>query len=211
MEQPIKLKDFFMRHRHRTLVTALAFALTCASGAAIASQQGALEFTLNDDAVSFELERPVSPRSNLHASAGLIHTVDFANTESSGQFGYATLQSIETDNQTYRAGLGMRLMGYQHDGRIAKQTLGVAFGGQFYHILPGMERVSAGAYVWVSPDVSSFGKAEQLVDSGARVNYRLLNNGDVFLGVRHGSFKHQDASERIEAFQDLHAGIRLTF
>lgn len=172
---------------------------------------GAVEVSINESTITGLYERPIPQTLNLNWDAGLLYTESTASRGHNAQVAHLGVQAIETDYSQYRAGLGMRIQAYtlsdsdQIDDRLT--GLGLSFGGQFYHTLPGYPRVSAGIYGWVAPTVTSIGSTDLIFDAGARMTYRIINGGDIFGGYR---ATHLDRSEFSGAVDEgLHLGFRL--
>ena len=186
---------------------ALAFTtslLFAAPSLAFSLSPGSLEASINNNTIQVEYDRPMNRAHSLNTSFGLIYTEQ--NTDSS-TIGVIGIQGIESDQRTYRAGIGART--YLFDGPRSSSGAAVAFGGLFYHVIPGMTHASLGGYAWYAPEITSFGDTEHLYELGARAAYRVLANTDVFLGYRYLRVKHDEYSGKLES--GLHLGFRLNF
>lgn len=182
----------------------LSLALLGSQANAFTLAPGALEANINNDALQIEYDKPLTGAGNLHMNGGLLYSEEHDDSSWVGTLG---LQGVETDNRTYRAAIGGRLYGYSAPGSNSGTAL--AFGGLFYHVIPGAQRVSLGAYGWYAPKVTSFGKTESLYEVGARVAYRAIQNTDIFLGYRHLQLETKRFDEAIE--KGVHVGFRLNF
>lgn len=182
----------------------LSLVLLSSHAAAFSLAPGSLEANINNDAVQVEYDKPLPGAGNLHMNGGLLYSEEH---DSSSWVGTLGLQGVETDNRTYRAAIGGRLYGYSAPGSNSGSAL--AFGGLFYHVIPGAQRVSLGAYGWYAPKVTSFGKTESLYEVGARVAYRAIQNTDIFLGYRHLQLETNRFDDTIE--KGPHVGFRLNF
>ncbi|WP_416885730.1 YfaZ family outer membrane protein [Marinospirillum sp.] len=190
----------------KNLSSFLAASLFCFAGAAQAFSlsPGAVEANLNNETLQFEVERAFS--GNLSLNAGFMYTEEHdAGSATLGQVGF---QGVETDNRTYRAAIGARVYFYSTPDSDTGSAL--AFGGLFYHVIPGAQRLSAGGYGWFAPKVTSFGSTEQLYEAGGRVAYRVIQNTDVFAGYRYTYLKRDDGFD--ESFESgPHIGFRINF
>lgn len=174
--------------------------------AAFSLAPGSLEANLNNESIQFEYDRAVTGAQNLHINGGILYTEQDEDSASVFTIGF---QGVETDNRTFRAGVGTRLYGYSAPGSTS--GLALAFGGLFYHIVPGASHISLGGYGWVAPQVTSFGDTEYLYEAGARVAYRVIQNTDVFLGYRYLHLKSDDGSFNDPIEDGFHLGFRLNF
>ncbi|MDR9468062.1 YfaZ family outer membrane protein [Marinospirillum sp.] len=174
--------------------------------AAFSLAPGSIEANLNNETIQFEFDKPVSGANNLHVNFGALYT-EHQDADSS-VVATAGFQGVETDNQTYRAGVGARLYAYDAPGDTNGTAMAV--GGLFYHIVPGAPHVSLGGYGWFAPKVTSFGDTKQLYEAGFRVAYRAIQNTDVFLGYRYLHLETEQGFD--DTLEDsLHVGFRLNF
>ncbi|MBE0507152.1 MAG: hypothetical protein IBX50_10600 [Marinospirillum sp.] len=190
---------------HTSLAAALLLAFSATQVSAFSFAPGSLEANMNNNTLQVEYDRPMVGTSNLHTNASLLYTEEYSNSALVGTLG---LQGVETDGRTYRAAIGGRL--YLIDAPSTDYGAAMAFGGLFYHVLPGAQRVSMGGYGWYAPPVTSFSNTEKVYELGARVAYRAIQNTDIFLGYRHLRLKSDkgfdDALEK-----GMHLGFRLNF
>lgn len=175
--------------------------------AAFTLAPGSIEANLNNESIQFELDKPVSGANNLHINASALYTEQ--HDDGSATVLTAGFQGVETDNQTFRAAVGARLYGYTAPDSMSGVAL--AFGGVFYHIVPGAAHVSLGGYGWAAPQVTSFGDTEYLYEAGARIAYRVIQNTDVFLGYRYLHLKSDDKDFNDTIEDGFHLGFRLNF
>lgn len=195
---------------HTSLAAALLLAFSATQAQAFSFAPGSLEANINNDTLQVEYDRPMTGTSNLHTNASLLYTEEPSDSTVVGTLG---LQGVETDGRTYRAAIGGRL--YLMDIHSSDYGAALAFGGLFYHVVPGAQRVSIGGYGWYAPKVTSFGDTERVYELGARVAYRAIQNTDVFLGYRHLHLKNDKkyANKKLgDALEKgLHVGFRLNF
>lgn len=186
------------------LIACLGFS---SQAAAFALAPGSLEINLNNESIQFEYDRPVSGANNLHVNAGILYTEQ--HDQDSATVATAGFQGVETDNSTYRAAVGLRLYGYSAPHSASGVAL--AFGGLFYHVLPGASHISLGGYGFVAPQVTSFGDTEYLYEAGARLAYRVIQNTDIFIGYRYLHLKNDDKGFNDAIEDGVNLGFRVNF
>ena len=164
-----------------------------------------LEASLNNDTFQVEYDTNLPSTANLFVNASVMYTEEYEHD--SALVGTLGIQGVETDNSTYRAAIGARLYVYDFG---SLQGSALSFGGLFYHVFPGMQRLSAGGYAWYAPQVTSFGNTEQMYEFGARLAYRVIQNTDIFAGYRHLNLKHERGfNDQLE--KGVNVGFRLNF
>lgn len=166
------------------------------SASALADQ---VDFGLNNDAFSL---RYSSARVSGTASidGDWYHHIKLGNVASAGF-------KIDQYRGFDRYSLGGKFVVVSNDWDDASA---LAIGGSLSVALPGEPRVRFGGHAWFAPAVTSFGGADGLVDLEARVGYRVLDRGEVYLAYRYidvGYEKHSDL--RVE--DGLMVGMQLTF
>ncbi|SFX38525.1 YfaZ family outer membrane protein [Marinospirillum alkaliphilum] len=195
-----------LTHVLRSSALLLPLLVLSLPAAAFGLSPGSLEANINNDTLQVEYDRPLTGASNLHINGSFLYTEE--DSDSSATVATFGLQGVETDNRTYRAAIGARMYGYSAPG--SNSGLAIAFGGLFYHVVPGAQRLSAGGYAWYAPKVTSFNDTETLYEVGGRVAYRAIQNTDVFLGYRHIHLKtDRGFNDPIE--KGFHVGFRLNF
>lgn len=184
-----------------------AASLLCLAGTAhaLSLSPGAVEANLSNDTLQLELEKLLTS-SGLGMSAGFLYSEE--HDAGAITLSQLSLQGVETDRRTYRAAVGARIYHYTTPGSTSGAA--VAFGGLFYHVIPGAQRLSAGGYGWIAPKVTSFGRTEQFYETGARVAYRVIQNTDVFGGYRYSYLKRDDGFDR-QFEKGPHLGFRINF
>lgn len=188
-----------------SLAAALLLTFSATQASAFSLAPGSLEANINKNTLQIEYDRPLVGTSNLHTNASLLYTEEQPESVLVGTLG---LQGVETDRRTYRAAVGGRL--YLIDAPGSDKGAALAFGGLFYHVLPGAQRISMGGYGWYAPPVTSFSKTEQVYELGARIAYRAIQNTDVFLGYRYLHLKHEAGfNDSLE--KGVNVGFRLNF
>ncbi|ODC04807.1 hypothetical protein BFW38_15980 [Terasakiispira papahanaumokuakeensis] len=165
-----------------------------------------VDANINDTSIQAELESGVSSMPNLSINGGILYSEDHDDFDS--LVGTLGVQGIETDNATYRAGLGARLYAYDADDFDGSA---LAFGGFLYRTIPNFQRMSVGAYGWYAPQVTSFGDTEKLYEYGARVAIRAIQNTDVYLGYRYLGVEQEDGGFDDDLDSGLNIGFRMNF
>ncbi|MBE0508843.1 MAG: hypothetical protein IBX50_19330 [Marinospirillum sp.] len=189
-----------------SLATALLLALSATQASAFSLAPGSLEANMNNNTLQIEYDRPMVGTSNLHTNASVLYTE--RNSEGSALVGTLGLQGVETDGRTFRAAIGGRL--YLIDAPGSEHGAALAFGGLFYHVVPGAQRVSIGGYGWYAPPVTSFSDTDKVYEFGARVAYRAIQNTDVFLGYRYLYLENDNGFDG-SLEKGMHLGFRLNF
>lgn len=195
-----------MFNKKALTVFSTALLLAAATGPLAARS---LEANLSNDTVQVELDTQIPNNPSLYINASLLYTEEHKNN--SALVGTVGFQGVETDNATYRAAVGGRAYFYDY-GSLSGTA--VAFGGLFYHTIPGAQRLSAGGYGWYAPKVTSFGDTEQIYELGGRVAFRVIQNTDIFAGyrylkVKNNKYGNNSFNKALE--KGLHVGFRLNF
>lgn len=185
------------------IIGCFAMALALASSNAFASKS--IEANLSNDSAQIEFDAQAAGTNNIFLNASFLYSEEYDHHSS--LVGTIGIQGVETDNATYRAAVGARLYAYDFD-KINGSALAV--GGQFYHVIPGLQRFSAGGYGWYAPKVTSFGNTEGIYEFGGRVAFRVIQNTDIFVGYRYLNVKHKKGfNDPLE--KGLNLGFRLNF
>lgn len=194
---------------NKTTFTCFSSALLLAAATTNVWAAKSLEANLSDDTAQVEFDTKVSSTNNIYVNASLLYTEEDENK--SALVSTVGFQGVETDNETYRAAVGVR--GYLYDyGKF--NGAAIAVGGMFYHTIPGAQRLSAGGYAWFAPQVTSFGNTEQLYELSGRLAFRVIQNTDIFLGYRYLKIendKYGKKSIKDPIEKGLHVGFRLNF
>lgn len=194
---------------NKTTFTTLSSVLLLSVATSNVFADKSIEANLSNDTAQVEFDTQLPKTANLYANASFIYTEEHDNH--SALVGTVGFQGVETDNETYRAAVGARLYLYDY-GNL--NGAAVAVGGMFYHTIPGAQRLSAGAYAWYAPQVTSFGDTKQIYELGGRVAFRVIQNTDIFLGYRY--LQVEDEKYGKDTFDEAlekgaHIGFRLNF
>lgn len=90
-----------------------------------------------------------------------------------------------------------------------QDIFGVGLGGEAQYFFNSARTASVTLSAFYSPDIVTFGSADNVKDASLRFMVRLRNGTDVFAGFR--SFEIDLAPEDREVDDNLHVGFRRTF
>jgi hypothetical protein len=224
-----------MRKKHLATVAMssgmLGFALLCASPAADAQQRGpepnrgdrdrdgvadvragdhAVEVYLSEDALQAQYIRQlvIDDFGPLEARGGFFYNEDrdlIAVVDALTMLGEpgdpAPARNLEVR-------VGSRLFGAFLNVED-QDVFGVGFGGEAEYFFSSDRRTSVTLALFYAPDILTFGEADNFADVSLRLQTRLRQGTDVFVGVR--SFEIDTSVEDREVDDNLHIGFRRTF
>ena len=145
----------------------------CCSSAAFSSS---LIVDANGDSFGATLE--AAQRENrFNVSAGFLTTEDKGNLFNLGMFTTGKLNGVDN----IYGGLGVRL--YYADLENAEDTESLALGG-FLDIGLPIPELSVTTHLFYAPSITTTRNYESLIDFSARVNYKVFENAEVFVGLR---------------------------
>jgi hypothetical protein len=90
-----------------------------------------------------------------------------------------------------------------------EDTLGVGFGGEAEWFFSRDRRTSLKASVFYTPDILTFGIADNATDWGVRLLTRIRENTDIFVGYRSLEFETRVGDREVD--DHLHVGFRRVF
>lgn len=162
---------------------------------------GSLDLSINNDtaALEYDATRMGSP---LHVSAGVFHH------EEDGDFLTLGLNAVDVQNpgSPVKIGIGGKIYGYFTD---QGDSGAMAIGGFARYAPAHLNGLGFAGHAYYAPSVLSFQDTENLIDLGARVEYKLIQTAMVYLGYR-----FVEASEEtvdIEIAREAHFGLRINF
>lgn len=164
-----------------------------------------IDVNVSDDSIGADVEFSLNRENSLLLGAGVLYSEEYSR---SSTIGNVSFQAAETKKNTYHASVGAKLYAYSDPGSNTGTAL--AFGGSFYHVIPTLERVSAGGSLFAAPSVTSFGKTKRLYDANARIAFRVIQNADVYLGYRQLKLKNNRGFNKALE-KGFHLGVRATF
>ncbi len=119
-----------------------------------------------------------------------LHVIDVAGTKSPGV-------QLGVGGTAYFADIG------------ASNGLALALGGQISFRPQNFNRINLSANFHFAPGIVSFLDAERFTEYGARLEYSLLPQADVFIGWT--KIEMDVDGEELRAAKDTHLGIRISF
>ena len=90
-----------------------------------------------------------------------------------------------------------------------EDTLGVGFGGEAEWFFTRDRRTSLTATAFYTPDILTFGIADNVTDYSVRLTTRIRENTDVFVGYRSLEFETRVGDREVD--DHLHIGFRRVF
>lgn len=90
-----------------------------------------------------------------------------------------------------------------------EDTLGVGFGGEAEWFFTRDRRTSLKATAFYTPDILTFGIADNVTDVGVRLLTRIRENTDIFVGYRRLEFETIVGDREVD--DHLHVGFRRSF
>jgi|SRR5690554_1659137 len=184
-----------------------AFAASMLTASMLAGQAVAntIDANVSNDSIAADVEFGLNKENSLLFGAGILYSEEHS---SSSTIGNVSIQAAETKANTYHASIGAKL--YAYSAPRSSNGAALAFGGSFYHVIPGLERVSAGGSIFYAPSVTSFDKTERLYETNARIAYRVIQNADIYLGYRYLKVKHKRKFDTALE-KGFHLGVRASF
>ena len=175
----------------------------CASP--MSSMAGEIDLSFNSDAVR---------AFYMHDFAGrdLQGDLGFANNSDKGTVinGSIYVTGFASDGEhPLRAGIGVRAAGV--DGDESDQSgLATGLGGFANYTLPDSDRFSIRGDIWYAPDILSFGDIEKYQDMSLRVQYALLHEADLYIGIRYLKAEFGEGNSML-LDNGAHIGINFRF
>ena len=167
----------------------------------------AVEFYISDDALQAQYVR-------------ILDLGDFGPTEVRGGFFYNEDRDLigvgdllafvgdEVGVRSLELKVGTRVYG-AFLAPEDQDIFGIGLGGEAQYFLNRARTTSVTLTLFYSPDIATFGAADNVKDVSLRLMTRLRNGTDVFVGVR--SFEFDLNVEDREVDDNLHVGFRRSF
>ena len=166
---------------------------------------GTIDASLSNESVRLEFDA-ARRESNLHVSIGGLHHKD------DGELGFIGLHVVDAGRQAKNLyiGIGGKIYGYSSDNLDdSGGALGV--GAFARYALPGMKGFGVGGHVYYAPDVIAFGDTESLREVDVRLEYKVIDNARVYLGLRDVNVEVEGSSSSYTIDDGLKIGVRLDF
>ena len=170
---------------------------------------GGVELNINDNAVELQIDTNLNQYYELdnandyYVSLGVLHE----DTDAPNLFNVglkATTSEFDTENIEFGLGIGMVASSQDSDTFLA-----VPFSlSASYHVNDKVLIEAEGKY---SPSVLSFSKADKFTSIKATVNYQLLVNGYIFVGIRDIETKYSSSVGTIEYDDSIFVGYKVKF
>ena len=170
-----------------------------------------VEVNINNDTVEIEADvylnkyYDVSNDSNYYLTVGHLRTEkDNSITQSLTSAGLKVLNPF-TDDNGISFGLGMKSV---YTNQLTKTFFALPL--SVYGKVEFSELIYLDAEISYAPKVLSFGDAESYIDMKAKVNYKVLENGYIFVGARNIETKYDnDTSAKFDT--TAFAGLEIRF
>lgn len=164
-----------------------------------------LDLSFNSDAVRFEYVHAFS-QNDLQANFGLLSNSDEGWVATSGLY----LSGFASDGANpLQAAIGGRT-GWVNGDDSGQDGLPLAVGGYLKYTFQRLNRVSLRGDAWFAPDVLCIGDLDKYQDYSLRLAYSLLEQADLYVGVRYvrGDF---DNDSKAEFDDDAIIGFNIRF
>lgn len=185
------------------LVASGIASLSLAAGAVHAST---LELDVNGDAARIHGSW-ASETTSLTFDAGALHHQDFGTHVQAGL--HLVDSAMGGTDSPLHAGVGGRLVAIEDDF-VGLDGQALAVGGFFRYVFPEYNRLGVAGSLYFAPDVITFGDLEQYVATEFRVQYHVLRQADVYLGVRNIRGDYAGAGDH-SLETGLHLGVHIEF
>lgn len=184
----------------------LVIAVALGLGPALTLAADTLQLDLNDDAARIAYAHPIEAR-NLRLDGSWQHHQDRGEVIGGGLH---VMGNAGTGKNPVQAGLGARALWLDADQADADGSV-LALGGYFHYTLPRYNRFAIGGYLYFAPDVIAFGDAEQFQSVGFYGSYELLQQADIYVGVRNIKADFTNGVSNYNFDTGLHLGVRIEF
>lgn len=183
------------------LLRLMAPVLAFVSASAFAG--GSLDLSINNDtaALEYDATRMGSP---LHISAGVLHHEEDGDLATFG----LNAVDVRSKNSPVKIGIGGKAYVYVTDD---EEGGALAIGGFARYMPAELNGLGFSGFAYYAPSVLAFGETENLIDLGARVEYKLLPTAMVYLGYRFVEASEEDLADDIEVVKGGHFGLRINF
>jgi len=181
----------------RLMAPVLAFVSTTAFAG------GSLDLSINNETAGLEYDatRMGTP---LHVSAGFLHHEEDGDLASFG----LNAVDVRTQNSPVKIGIGGKAYVYVTDD---EEGGALAIGGFARYMPPELNGLGFSGHAYYAPSVLAFGETENLMDLGARIEYKLLPTAMIYLGYRFVEASEEDVAQDIEVVKGGHFGLRINF
>ncbi len=163
---------------------------------------GSLDLSLNNDSAGLEYDA-TKVGSGLHVAAGVVHHEDDGDVVSLG----VNVVDVRSSRSNLYIGVGGKVYGFMTD---QEDSGALAVGGFVRYMPPSLGGFGIGGHLYYAPTVTSFNDTESFIDTGARLEYKLLPTARVYLGYRLIQAEEPNEVE-IEIIKAGHFGIRIDF
>ncbi len=156
---------------------------------------------INDDAVKFQYNA-TNTSSNLDFSLAVLHHDEDGEIYNIG----IQVEGRSLQQSNIFGSLGTKLYYIDLDGNADGAAIGL--GGNLQVGIPNVEGLSIEAEAYYAPRVLAFNDIEHHLDFSAKIKYRVLENGSVYVGYRKANVDIEDASDG-DLDDGFHIGIAL--
>ena len=179
-------------------------------GLVMASQVAANDFeaALSDETAQFTLRSD----SSIIGWGGADLAVGFFYNENDDYLFQADLLQMRQASEQNPLTLGVGIKGYLGElDAVNEDVLAFGIGGEVRYTLPGIMPMALYFHGHYSPDITSFGDIEEIIDYRFGFQIEVLPQTTAFVGVRHIELATENDGD-VEIDDDrLHIGVRLTF
>ncbi len=174
--------------------------------AGTATYADSLDLNFHDDAVRVVYGSPIGDEARgMDGELGVLYTENSENSDLLAHAGFLVSGQSRNGHQTFRIGLGSRLILADMDSHEAGAF---AFGGRMR--FSPLTRVGLGADIWYAPDITTFLDGERMHEYALRVDYQLLPHAFVYAGYRHVEIRLENSFD-YELDSHSHIGMQFFF
>lgn len=87
----------------------------------------------------------------------------------------------------------------------------IALGGLVRYSPPAERRLGFVGQLYLSPNIITFGGADRYLETGARIEYEIIPQAQVYLGYRNISFTLKNTGVNTTFDEGVHIGVRMAF
>ncbi|NNM78988.1 MAG: hypothetical protein HKM01_00795 [Gallionella sp.] len=168
----------------------------------------AVDINLNNTSAQLQYKAALGG-TNLGKSEFGVGMIYNQNNNLMGEAGLMVKDDIGGNAPGVSVGVGLKAL----SARIATvnaNASALALGGMVRYSPPAERRLGFVGQLYVSPNITTFGGASSYLETGARIEYEIIPQAQVYLGYRNISFNLKNAGTTTFD-QGLNIGVRMSF
>ena len=127
-----------------------------------------------------------------------------------GEAGILVKDDIGGNAPGVSAGVGLKVLSARIKPLNMNATA-LALGGMVRYSPPVERRLGFVGQLYLSPNIITFGGADRYFETGARVEYEIIPQAQVYLGYRNISFNLKNTGVNATFDEGVHIGVRMAF